>query len=110
MSKIFYDHLIVLEEVKIRIDGVAKTPEEKEELWKLVDEIIHHRVMSVIFEKLPEKHHKHFLKRFYASPHDEELISYLNEKIEDDIENFISQEINLLSDELLQLVGEENKK
>ena len=105
MSKIFYDHLIVLEEVNIQIDEVAKTSEEKEELWKLVDEIIHHRVMSAILEKLPEKHHKNFLKTFYASPYDDKLISYLNEKIDDDIEKFIGREIKSLSDELLQLVG-----
>jgi hypothetical protein len=105
MSKIFYDHLIVLEEVRVQIDKVAKTSEEKEEIWKLVDEIIHHRVMNTILEKLPEKHHKSFLKRFYAAPYDEKLIPYLNEKIDDDIENFISKEIKLLSEELLQLVG-----
>ena len=110
MSKIFYDHLIVLEEVNIQIDEVAKTSEEKEELWKLVDEIIHHRVMSAILEKLPEKHHKNFLKTFYASPYDEKLISYLNEKIDDDIEKFIGREIKSLSDELLQLVGGKTEK
>ena len=110
MSKIFYDHLIVLEEVNIQIDEVAKTSEEKEELWKLVDEIIHHRVMSAILEKLPEKHHKIFLKTFYASPYDEQLISYLNEKIDDDIEKFIGREIKSLSDELLQLVGGKTKE
>src|SRR4030042_929061 len=63
MSKIFYDHLIVLEEVNIQIDEVAKTSEEKEELWKLVDEIIHHRVMSAILERFPEKHKKILLRK-----------------------------------------------
>jgi hypothetical protein len=110
MSKIFYDHLIVLEEVRFHIDKVAKTSEEKEELWKLVDEIIHHRVLTAILEKLPEKHHNDFLKKFYAAPHDESLIAYLNEKINEDFESFIKGEVKTLSNELLQLVGGKAKK
>ena len=110
MSKIFYDHLIVLEEIKIHIDKVTKSPEEKEELWQLVDEIIHHRILTSILGKLPEEHHQDFLNKFYKSPHDESLISYLNEKINEDVEIFIKNEADLLSNELLQLMGGKKKK
>jgi hypothetical protein len=110
MSKIFYDHLIILEEVEVYIDRVAKTSEEKEELWRLIDEIIHHRVLTSILEKLPEEHHNHFLKKFFTKPFDDNLIPYLNEKINEDVEAFITSEIDSLSDELLQLVESKGKK
>ena len=50
MSKIFYDHLITLEEVDIEIRAISQTPDEKEELWKLIDEIVNHRMMITILE------------------------------------------------------------
>ena len=110
MSRIFYDRLIILEEVEVSINSVAKTTVEKEELWALVDEIIHHRVLTAILDKLPEESHNDFLDRFSTSPYDDSLISYLNEKIDEDIEVFITNEIQSLSGELLQLVRATKKK
>jgi len=41
MSKLFFDHLIILEDLETEIKEVAESPEEKEELWQLIDEILH---------------------------------------------------------------------
>ncbi|KKQ96113.1 MAG: hypothetical protein UT23_C0041G0008 [Candidatus Woesebacteria bacterium GW2011_GWA1_39_12] len=88
MSKLYYDHLIVLDEVEAVIKRAAKTQEEKEELWKVVDETLHHRVMGKVLDKLPREHHEEFLDKFHASPHD--------------VEELIRQEIGNLAYELLQ--------
>ena len=64
MSKLYYDRLIVFEEVEAEIKKVAKTSEEKEELWREVDEIIHHKLMGCVLEKLPCEHHHDFLEKF----------------------------------------------
>ena len=40
MSKLFFDHLVSLEEVEIEIRKNASSKEEREELWKLVDGIV----------------------------------------------------------------------
>ena len=102
MSKIFYDHLVILEEVDTEIKSIAEFPEEKEELWKLVDEIVHHRVMISILDKLPIEHHEEFLTRFHEAPHHDSHIDFLNDKLEENIENIIKKEIKSLEVELLQ--------
>jgi hypothetical protein len=103
MSKLFYDYLVELKEIDKQIKKVAKTSEEREELWGLVDEIVHHKVMGCILDKLPRVHHEEFLDLFHKSPHDEELLfTYLRKKVGDNIEDLIKQEIGVLSDELLE--------
>jgi hypothetical protein len=104
MSKIFYDRLIVFEEVEAEIKKVAKTPEEKEELWKEVDEIIHHKLMGCVLEKLPRNYHHEFLEKFEKAPQDEGLFKFLTEKVGEDIENFLKIETEKLKTELLQLI------
>lgn len=111
MSKIFYDHLIVLEEVEDEITSSSKTHEEREELWGIVDDIIHHRVLGKILDHLPSEHHEDFMDRFHKKPHDERLIDYLNEKIEENVEEIIKQEIGNLAFELLQEIrGQQSKR
>ena len=102
MSKVFYDKLIVLEEIEMEIKKVAKTKEEKEELWAIVDETIHHRVIGKVLEKLPKESHQEFLEMFHLSPHDENILTYLQEKIGENVEEIIKQEIGDLAYELLK--------
>jgi hypothetical protein len=109
MSKIFYDHLIVLEKVEIEIKNTTDFPDEKEELWKLVDEIVHHRILGSILDYLPYEHHEEFLTKFHQAPHDEGHIAYLNEKIENNIEEVIAEEIKKLEKEILQEITKEAK-
>lgn len=105
MSKVFFDHLIVLEEVEGHINKATETSEEKEELWRIVDEIIHHRVLGCIFDHLPHEHHDEFLNKIHERPHDEENISYLNEKIESDVKELIRKEISKLEADILREIG-----
>ncbi|MDP3994584.1 MAG: hypothetical protein Q8P91_02035, partial [bacterium] len=77
MSKIFFDHLIELETVEAEIKKASKTSEEREELWKIVDDIINHKVLEFVLDKLSIKHHGEFLEKFHQAPHDTDIISYL---------------------------------
>ena len=101
MSKVFYDHLIILEEVETEIKNVTETPEEKEELWKLIDEIVHHRILGSILDVLPREHHEEFLTKFHEAPHSEYLLSFLDERTEESIEEIIRKEIKNVEKELL---------
>ena len=104
MSKIFYDYLITLNDVDTEIKNISQTEEEKEELWKLVDDIVHHRVMLRILDNLPLEHHVEFLDNFHKAPHHESHIGYLNqrlESVEENIEDHIKTEIQQLEKELL---------
>ena len=104
MSKLFYDHLIILEEVEAEIKKTAQTPEEKEELWALVDEMVHHRVMERVLDKLPKVHHEAFLTRFHEAPHDDNLTAFLTQKTGQNIEELIRREIGELAYELLDVI------
>ena len=107
MSKLFYDHLIILTEVEVEIKSIAETPEEKEELWQIVDEIIHHRVLELFLDKLPGEHHDEFLEKFHEAPYDEALIIFLNHRIEGNIEEIIKEEVGNLANEILREIGGE---
>ena len=109
MSKLFFDRLIVLEEVEAEIRTSAKTQEERDELWQLVDETVHHRVLDTILDKLHHSHHEEFLEKFHKAPHDETLLDYLKEKIGENIEEIIKNEIGTLAFELLSDLREKKK-
>jgi hypothetical protein len=102
MSHLFFDHLVDLKEVEKKIKTVAQTPEEKEELWQIVDELVHHQVLGCIFDHLPQEHHEEFLELFHAKPFDGNLLEFLKNKIKDDIETLIRTEIQNLQTEILE--------
>lgn len=102
MSKLFFDYLIVWEEIDREIKKVPLSREEKDELWKLIDETSLSKVLASILDKLPLKHHEEFLDKFGEAPYDEGIVAYLKEKIGENIEELIKQEIGNLAYELLQ--------
>lgn len=103
MSKLFFDHLVEFKEIDKKIKQVAQTGVEREELWVLVDEIVHHKVMGCILDKLAKGDHEEFLHIFHKSPHDTELIfSYLKTKVGEDVEQVLKDEIDKLSQDLVR--------
>ncbi|KKU09526.1 MAG: hypothetical protein UX13_C0038G0008 [Candidatus Woesebacteria bacterium GW2011_GWB1_45_5] len=103
MSKLFFDHLIVLDQVEVEIRKSAKTKEEQEELWGLVDEIVSHKALDVILGRLHRDHHEQFLDIFHKNPHDETLIfDYLKEKIGENVEDVLRQELGNVAFDLLR--------
>jgi 3-dehydroquinate dehydratase len=106
MSKLFFDHLVEMKKIDKEIRKIAKTPEEREEIWALVDEMVHHKVMGCILDKLPRPHHEEFLEIYHKSPHDEELLfGYLKTKTGGDMKDSIKKEIDVLNEELLKEIG-----
>lgn len=101
MSKLFWDNYVDLGKVERRIKKIVKDPDERVEMFALVDEIIHHRALGCILDNLPEKDHKDFLSEFAKRPHDEGLFVFLRERVEVDFKQFIKHEMHLLLDELL---------
>jgi hypothetical protein len=110
MSKIFYDRLVSLEKVEKEISKIAQSPEEKEDLHKLVDEYIHHRMMDCILDRLPAQHHERFLTQVSESPHHDGLWDLLKNTISDDIENFLRDEAFKIGVELLAIIKPKSSK
>jgi len=103
MSKLFFDHLLSLDKLDREIKKIAKTKEEREELWLLVDEIIHHKVFDIILERLPKDNHQEFLEMVHSAPHDQDyLFGYLRSKIGENIEDILREELGNLTYEILK--------
>ncbi|MEK7497408.1 MAG: hypothetical protein AAB656_00630 [Patescibacteria group bacterium] len=110
MSKLFFDHLVVLTSVDAHVKSIAETAEEREELWQLVDELVHHRIMDIIFGNLPEEHHTEFMEKFTEFPYEERLFIFLNEKAGKNFEKIITEEMKILEDEILTDIKPKKKK
>ena len=107
MSKLFWDHLIAFETLELDIKQVINAPEELDEMRNLIDEILHHRILGIIFDHLPEEHHEEFLNLFHKAPFDTKLINYINKKSGKDIEAVIKMEADLI---LTELTGDIKKR
>ena len=102
MSKLYYDHLINLKKIEEMINKSAMSSDEKEELWKIVDEVIHHSVMGCVLDNLQAEHHEEFLKKFSEAPYDEKIIEYLEEKSGTKISDRIRETVRNLENEILK--------
>ena len=106
MSKLFFDHLLVLSEVETFIKKNASSKEDKEEQWRLVDEIVTHKVVEKVLDRLPRDNHEEFLEIFHKCPHDEVYIfEYLNEKTGKDMEGELRKELEEVGKEILREIG-----
>ena len=101
MSKIYYDHLIDFSELEKALKETISEPNEREEFWQLVDEIIHQKVMVFILDMLPEEYHEEFIERVTSSPYDHTHLEFLKERIKDDVEVLLGDLFSELQRELL---------
>jgi len=102
--KIFYDHLIEYTEIELGLKDLNLEIEEKEEISRLVDEIIHHKILGCILDNLPSAYHEEFLEKFYQAPYDESHLDWLREKIGQDVEEIIRREMKKLKEEILESI------
>ena len=110
MSSLFYDHLLNTDRIEKTVAKMAKTNEEKTELWRIIDELIHHRVFGCILENLPGTHHKEFLDMFHKYPNDKKLMEYLKKKIKTDVGILIKEAVSLLVLDIIKDVELPKKK
>lgn len=103
MSTLFFDKLIVLDKLDLHIKKKYESNEERQELWQMVEEIIHHKVMGCCLDHLPKEHHNEFLDLFHKSPYDENLLKFLSDKTKKDMKKIIKDEIKMLTKDLLLL-------
>jgi hypothetical protein len=102
-AKIFYDHLIIIEEVEMILITHQLTKEECEEILQLIDRTMHNEILQKILSHLPRHHHEEFLTRFHAAPHDNKLMTFLKDHTIVDIE----KEIMIVADSVKKKVLKE---
>ena len=110
MAKIFYDHLVMREEIVKELDRYEIAVEERDELVQLVDETLHHHVLDVILTHLPKEKHQEFLTKFHDAPHDGKLLEYLRTETQIDIEEEIRKKAKTTKKELLAEIKRARKK
>lgn len=110
MSKIFYDHLVDVEEITRGLKKYVLQKEEYDELLQIADETLHHHVLNVILTHLPKEKHEIFLENFYAAPHDPKLLDFLKNEGLVEIESKIQSEVKKVKEEILAEIGRTVKK
>lgn len=106
MSKVYYDKLLILNDIEDLVKKKAHSSEEKEELWNLVDEIVHHKAMDFVLTILDRKHHEEFIEIFHKCPHDEILIfGYLKDKTNSDVESMMKKEFEKITGDIKKLIS-----
>lgn len=101
MSKLFYDHLIVIEEVTAVLDEHKLSAKDKAKVLALMDATLQHEILDVIFSYLPREKHEEFLARFHAAPYDPGLLTYLKDNAPVNIELAILDRANKTKRKLL---------
>ncbi|MBI4130245.1 hypothetical protein HY468_02940 [Candidatus Roizmanbacteria bacterium] len=106
MAKLFYDHLIVIEEITAVLDAHEMTKEEREQLLATIDETLYHHVLDVILTHLPREHHETFLEKLSEYPHHPKLLEFIKEKTIVDIEKEIIKTADKIKKKILKDIEE----
>jgi hypothetical protein len=101
MTKIFYDHLTIIEEVTAELDLYKLSADEREEIIRIIDETMHHRVLDLILTHLPKEKHRTFLEGFHKDPADQKHLDYLRREISAEIDQKIAAEAKKVKQEIL---------
>jgi hypothetical protein len=77
MSTLFFDHLVIREEIEFTLNSYVISPDEREELIEIIDNTLTHHVLNVILNHLPKEKHAEFMSAFYDRPDDVAHLEYL---------------------------------
>jgi len=100
LNKPFYHHFIRVEKIYIAVKKSGLRRNEEKEIWELVEETIHTRILNALLEKLPEGKHEEFLEKFSLRPDDTRLIDYFRQEATD-IESHLEETFRSLEEEIL---------
>lgn len=104
MSKLFYDHLIVIEEIVAVLDEHKLSSKDKTAILELMDTTLQHEILDAILTYLPREKHEEFLEKFHAIPHDAGLMQYLKDNSAVNIELAILDRANKTKKKLFKEV------
>lgn len=102
MSKLFYDHLIAIDDVVFELDRYEIPQSDREQFMEMLDEVLHHHIVDTILLYLPHEHHSYFLERFAREPHHSSILDFVKEKTKVDIENEIKRTVEYVKKKVLK--------
>lgn len=110
MSKLFFDHLILVDEIASKLDEYNLDPEEHAELLSLIDQTLHHHTLNVIFNLLPAEKHPEFVSLYKDGPADKKLLEYLKKEIKEDVEAEIRKQAERVKKDILLEIHKAKKR
>ena len=102
MAKIFYDHLLFMEEIIAVIKTHKLTAKEKQKILSLIDSAMHNHMLNEILTHLPKHYHETFLHHFSKAPNDKKLLEFLKKEAREDIEIVLAKRASKVKEELLK--------
>lgn len=102
--KPFWDNLVEIKEIRIKLDEHTLRRREKKKLLKVAYQTFDIRIMEIILTHLPEEKQQSFLDTFSRKPHQAELMALLKEDIAD-----IEEKINALAKEVKEEILDQLK-
>lgn len=110
MVKLFYDHLLFVEEIIAVINSHKLSESERVKLLTLIDQTMHTHILDEVLTHLPTHYHQTFLAHFHSSPGDTKLLEFLKKEAREDIEEVIKSRAKKVKDELLAEIRKAKKK
>lgn len=101
MTKIFYWQLIELTPFRNELINRGVGESDLAEILEHVEEIIHHRTLNLVFDRLPPEHHREFSLNLAKNPQSQEMWGFLQEKTKMDLSPVIEQNIRSIILEIL---------
>lgn len=105
MIAYFYTKLITIEPLLEEMDSLELSDQEREHLSDLIDSSLYHVILDQILLNLSEEDKRTFLEKFSDNPNDDQLLEFLNQKVEN-----IEDKIKKASDELITKMHQDVKQ
>ena len=100
---IFYDHIIHIHHIHSEIEELPLSKGEKNQLIQTIEEIVHHKIIHKILDRLHVDHHELFLERFHTYPDDHTILDYLKRYVPD-IEDHIKEAAEEVKFDMLKTI------
>lgn len=101
----FFTRFIVINQLIEELDTIDLSNEEKTHLSGLIDSSIHHAILDEILSNLNEEDKKIFLKKLHEKTSDDEILEFLNQKVEN-----IEEKIKNVTKELVKEMHKDIKQ
>ena len=98
MNKHFYSKIIEIESIKLKLEELDMTPEERNHINRLIDASLHNTILDLILSELSEEDKRIFIDHLIEENHDK-IWQHLNKNISD-VETKIKKAADELSREL----------
>ena len=92
---------LMTEKIHLHIKKAGLAAPQEKEVYSLIEETIHIRILDAVLEKLPADKHEEFLEKFHREPDDLKLMAYLRHHIAD-VEKHLKATFSKLEREILK--------